>query len=203
MKYFQQGGFLYGLVYTIWRGLLSLHWVFPTWFYRQVLGQCGAGSMFSGGVYVALPRQVRVGAKANVGRGVILNSETTDGKLMIGDRVQLSTDVVIDYSGSVSIGDDALISAGVHIMTHDHGYDPHSTPKTQSIAIGKHAWIGLNAVILPSTRTIGDYAVIGAGAVVTRPVPDYAIVAGNPAKVIKIRPDAPAEVLAAFPGRAS
>ncbi|HDZ8876661.1 hypothetical protein J4G66_16215 [Aeromonas dhakensis] len=56
----------------------------------------------------------------------------------------------------------------------------------QKIKIGNDVWIGANAIILPGV-TIGDGAVVGAGAVVTRDVPDYAIVVGVPAKVIRQR----------------
>jgi len=57
----------------------------------------------------------------------------------------------------------------------------------RSIEIGNDVWVGRNAMILPSVKKIGDGAVIGAGAVVTRDVPDFAVVAGNPAVVIKYR----------------
>jgi virginiamycin A acetyltransferase len=55
------------------------------------------------------------------------------------------------------------------------------------LTICNDVWIGHNAIVLPSVRTIGNGAVIGAGAVVTKDVPDYAVVAGNPAKIIKYR----------------
>ncbi len=55
------------------------------------------------------------------------------------------------------------------------------------LVIGNDVWVGQNAIILPSVKRIGDGAVIGAGAVVTRDVPDFAIVGGNPAKVIRYR----------------
>lgn len=53
--------------------------------------------------------------------------------------------------------------------------------------IGHDVWIGQNAIILPTVKRIGDGAVIGAGAVVTKDVPDFAIVLGNPANVVKYR----------------
>jgi virginiamycin A acetyltransferase len=58
---------------------------------------------------------------------------------------------------------------------------------TTSIVVGNDVWIGVNVIILPSVSFIGDGAVIGAGSIVTKNVPPYAIVAGNPAKVIKYR----------------
>jgi virginiamycin A acetyltransferase len=59
----------------------------------------------------------------------------------------------------------------------------------RSIEIGNDVWVGQNAIILASVNRIGDGAVIGAGAVVTKDVPDFAVVAGNPAKIIKYRFD--------------
>ena len=56
--------------------------------------------------------------------------------------------------------------------------------------IGSDVWIGANAIITPSCKKIGNGSVIGAGSIVTKDVPDYAIVAGNPAKIIRYRFDA-------------
>lgn len=56
-----------------------------------------------------------------------------------------------------------------------------------NLEIGNDVWIGQYAVILPSCKRIGDGAVIGAGSMITKDVPDYAVVAGNPGKIIKYR----------------
>jgi len=55
------------------------------------------------------------------------------------------------------------------------------------LVIGNDVWVGQNAIFLPSVKRIGDGAVIGAGAVVTKDVPDFAVVVGNPAKILKYR----------------
>lgn len=67
-----------------------------------------------------------------------------------------------------------------------------TVPETESekqtpLEIGGDVWIGARAIILPGCKRIGAHSIIGAGSVVTHDVPDYAIVAGNPAKVIKMR----------------
>jgi len=59
--------------------------------------------------------------------------------------------------------------------------------RVNSLTVGNDVWVGRNAIITPSVSNIGDGAVIGAGAVVTKNVPDFAIVAGNPAKLIRYR----------------
>lgn len=59
-------------------------------------------------------------------------------------------------------------------------------PKSK-LEIKDNVWIGARAIILGNVRTIGTGAIIGAGSVVTKPVPDYTIVAGNPARIIRYR----------------
>jgi virginiamycin A acetyltransferase len=101
------------------------------------------------------------------------------------------------------IGRYCSFAHGVHVIndnhpltrksTHPFFYDPSfgyvnsELLLRQVIEIGNDVWIGRNALILPSVNKIGDGAVIGAGAIVTKDVPDFAVVAGNPAKVIKYR----------------
>ena len=69
----------------------------------------------------------------------------------------------------------------------DYGYVQKELLHRSELVIGNDVWVGQNAILLPSVKRIGDGAVIGAGAVVTKDVPDFAIVVGNPAKVIKYR----------------
>ena len=81
-----------------------------------------------------------------------------------------------------------LIQGGGH--RHDNPLIPigmqGNLPKSK-LEIKDNVWIGARAIILGNVRTIGTGAIIGAGSVVTKPVPDYAIVAGNPARIIRYR----------------
>ena len=87
--------------------------------------------------------------------------------------------------GGIFIGDGALIGHNVVFATIDHDFDPSSRKNHYApIHVGKHVWIGSNAVITKGV-TIGDGAVVAAGAVVTRDVPPMTVVGGVPAKVIK------------------
>lgn len=83
----------------------------------------------------------------------------------------------------ITIGKGASIAPGVVIRDCD-SHEIEGVPSAKPITIGKHVWIGSNAIILKGV-TIGDGAVIGAGSVVTKDVPSKCVVAGNPASVIK------------------
>lgn len=80
----------------------------------------------------------------------------------------------------------------VVILTHTHNIDRVDIPmgkqgsRVARVIIGDDVWIGMRSIIMPGVK-IGNGAVIGAGAVVTKDVPDYAIVGGVPAKIIKYR----------------
>ncbi|HEX5326928.1 MAG TPA: sugar O-acetyltransferase [Acetobacteraceae bacterium] len=95
--------------------------------------------------------------------------------------------VVLDCA-TVEIGDDVQIGPAVQIYTATHPVDPASRraglEAARPVRIGDTAWIGGGAILLPGVE-IGDRAVVGAGSVVTRSVPADAVVAGNPARVIR------------------
>lgn len=107
--------------------------------------------------------------------------------LEIGDNVFINTGAVLEDAGGIKIGDGTHIGCKTVIMTTDHKYEENlKTVTLKPVAIGKDVWIGANASILPGI-SIGDGAVIGAGAVVTSDVEPYSVVAGVPAKKIKMR----------------
>lgn len=91
----------------------------------------------------------------------------------------------------ITIEDFVLIGSGVHFYVSNHKFDNRNMPvfhqghyKSKPIIVKSGAWIGANAIILPGV-TIGKNSVIGAGSVVTKEVPDFAVAVGNPARVIK------------------
>lgn len=95
---------------------------------------------------------------------------------------------VVTVHGGLLMGEDVLFQGGGHRF--DNPEIPISSqgvlPDTP-LEIGEDVWIGTRAIILPGCKRIGAHSIIGAGSVVTHDVPDYAIVAGNPAKVIRMR----------------
>lgn len=111
--------------------------------------------------------------------------------LLFGDNVSINRNVEIDYSGGVIIGNNVWISQNVLIETHEHMIS--KVPKSlwaisrSQLVIEDEAWIGANVIILASANRVGIGAVVAAGAVVVKDVPDMAIVGGVPAKNIGTR----------------
>ena len=106
--------------------------------------------------------------------------------IIIGKNVLLNTSCHFQDQGGITIGDGAQIGHNVVLATLNHAMSPsrRGTMVPAPIHIGKNVWIGSNAAILPGV-TIGDGAIVAAGAVVTRDVPENAIVGGVPARVIR------------------
>ena len=100
--------------------------------------------------------------------------------IRFGQNVFIHQNCTFMDFGSITIGDDVMISAGVTLITSSHPVDPERRRHAVTVApivIGDGAWIGASATVLPGV-TIGRDAVIGAGAVVSRDVPDGAVVTG-------------------------
>lgn len=109
------------------------------------------------------------------------------GTISIGNNVLLAKNVFIDYSGEVVLEDNVKLSDGVVIESHSHIFEPNSKTKEAiptTIVLEDGVWVGQKAIICESSKRIGRYAQIGAGAVVRNPIPPYAIVVGNPAKIV-------------------
>ena len=109
-----------------------------------------------------------------------------------GNRVKLGKGVFINHSaifsasGGIEIQDGVSLAPGVRIATINHDFNERHTKYTYGkVLIKKNAWIGMGATICPGI-TIGENSVVAAGAVVTKDVPDNAVVGGCPAKVIKM-----------------
>jgi maltose O-acetyltransferase len=113
-----------------------------------------------------------------------LTSVTGPGRIRIGDGVFINAGVVVYSEVAITIGDDVALANEVYVMdTSSHGMegrDPYAAP----VSIGAGTWVGARAIILPGV-TIGSRVVVGAGAVVTKDVPDEVLVAGNPARVVR------------------
>lgn len=106
--------------------------------------------------------------------------------IKIGKNVFINSGCHFQDQGGITIGNDVLIGHNVVIATINHDLAPSQNRKNHyaPITISNNVWIGSNATILPGV-TIGEWAVVAAGAVVTKNVEPYTVVGGNPAKLIK------------------
>jgi acetyltransferase-like isoleucine patch superfamily enzyme len=174
------------VLYRAGVALLGRTRVFPGW--------SQAFSLLPGisGVYLRRAFYSRV--LPRVGRDVWISFGTvlSHGTAKIEDRVYVGVDCML---GDVTIEADVLIGSHVSIINgnRQHGIDRLDIPVREQpgqyprVTIGEDTWIGDRAVVLAD---VGRHCVIGAGAVVTKPVPDYAIAVGCPARVVGDRRDA-------------
>jgi maltose O-acetyltransferase len=128
----------------------------------------------------------RVGLNVNFEKNCSFSSA-----LEIGDNSGIGRDC--NLSGKVIIGSNVMMGPHCYFVTVNHQYDRIDIPmnlqgntEENPIIIGDDVWIGASCIFLPGVH-VGTGCIVGAGSVVTKDVPDYAIVGGNPAKIIKYR----------------
>ncbi|MDE5886536.1 MAG: acyltransferase [Muribaculaceae bacterium] len=123
----------------------------------------------------------------NLGEGSMVFAPLT---LMLSKEVKIGRNVIVMggclmmSAGGITIDDDVMIAANVQLITNNHDMYERNLLRCKPIHIKRGAWIGAGASIMPGV-TVGRYAAVGAGSIVTHDVPDYAIVVGSPAKVIR------------------
>jgi maltose O-acetyltransferase len=128
------------------------------------------------------------GSNINIERGAYFGAGS---ELEIGHNSGIGVDCRV--YGPVVIGDNVMMGPEVIILTDNHKFDRLDIPmcqqghlESETVVIDDDVWIGTRVIILPGVK-IGKGAIVGAGAVVTRDVPEYTIVGGNPAKFIRAR----------------
>ena len=123
-----------------------------------------------------------LGLYSDISSNVIIKSPKN---LVVGFRSSISPNSFIDAGGGIIIGDFVMISHMVSINSVSHQTTPpyHKIVKAKTI-IGNYAWIGANSIIMEGIE-IGEGAIVAAGAVVTKSVPPWTVVAGVPAKHIR------------------
>ncbi len=115
-----------------------------------------------------------------------------DASLCIGKNTGIGSYCNIRATGKIQIGDNVLIAQFVSIIDGQYEYKDKTIIfgkehfKVEHVCIGNNVWIGIGAILLPGV-TIGDGAVIGAGSVVTKDIPPYAVAFGSPARIWESR----------------
>jgi acetyltransferase-like isoleucine patch superfamily enzyme len=190
-------------------------WCGPVYFNRHYLADLDPRGFIAPSA--TLRGFVQLGSNVFIDDGVLIFRDTNGGPVVLGDRVRLQDHVCVQTGegGSVTIGAETHVQRGCQIEAYlapihigarvsvasrcafysfDHG-SVHGTPIASqplqtkgAITIGDDAWLGHGVIVLSGVR-IGKGAVVGAGSVVTRDVPDGAIAVGVPARVSKMRSD--------------
>jgi acetyltransferase-like isoleucine patch superfamily enzyme len=139
-------------------------------------------------VRVWRPWCVSIGTRAQVEQSVYVKVVADGARVEIGDFVFIGAGSELDVAESLTIGSHTLLAPGVFITDHTHNsarglrFDEQGN-RNAKVTIGSDVWLGAHCVVLQGV-TIGDGAIVGAGAVVTKDVAPYAIVAGVPARAI-------------------
>jgi acetyltransferase-like isoleucine patch superfamily enzyme len=151
----------------------------------------GPDCVFEAGVLVFHPENISLGRNVYVGHQSILKGYYKN-ELRIGDETWIGQQVFMHAAGGLTIGARVGIGPGVKILTSEHREAGRDVPVLFSpldlapVAIDDDADLGIGAIVLPGVH-VGQGAVVGAGAVVTRDVPAYAVVAGSPARILRHR----------------
>ena len=164
----------------------------------DAFGSFGAGS------YITYPlatmygaASIHIGADTLIGRDCTLlvgyapdDPAIPERGIVIGDRCVIGAGTTVTAHSSIEIGDDVWFGNHVFVSDAGHGYqDPETAIGLQlgehrPVLIGAGSWIGHGAIVLPGAR-IGRHVVVGAGSVVRGDVPDHAVVAGVPARLVR------------------
>jgi acetyltransferase-like isoleucine patch superfamily enzyme len=182
--------------------------------YPWLLGASGRNVAFGHGVVLRHPAKVRIGsdvviddlvvldAKGSSNRGIVIGDgvflgrgtilSCKDGDIVLGNHVNLGFNCEIFSASRVTVGDYGLFAAYTYLVGGGHEFERGAGPvvkqarPSRGITLGRNVWLGAGAKVLDGV-TIGSDVVVGAGAVVTEDLPDGAVAAGVPARVLRVR----------------
>lgn len=150
-------------------------------------------------IHVTWPHQVSLGARCIIEHDIHFKFDgpwRPGPSIVVGDGAFIGTGCEFNCHEGIVIGKLSMIAAGCRFVDTDHGFSDRSLPMMHQqtarapIRIEDDVWVGANAVILKGV-TIGRGAIVGAGAVVTKSIPECEIWGGVPAKKIGVRPNGP------------
>jgi acetyltransferase-like isoleucine patch superfamily enzyme len=182
-----------------WNALVHFGAMGPRHRRARKFARFGAGSMIAfpptvifGEGRIAIGERTTIGPLASISAGMPVQADLRgDPIITIGDRCMLGKGIGIVAHERVVIGDDIWTGHFIYITDQNHGYEDLDLPigtqmwKNEPVSIGDGSWLGHGCVILPGSR-IGRHVVVAAGAVVAGiDAPDYSVIAGVPAHVVR------------------
>ena len=181
-----------------WRWVQSRGAIFPGTRAAERFGSFGPGSLLGFPVATLYGEpSIHIGSGTLIASWVTLaagygpgQADVPERALVIGDRCLVNVRCGLVAHESIEIGDDVWFGQGVYITDANHGFDDLDVPigrqlgEHRPVTVGRGSWLGNGAVILPGAR-IGRQCVVAAGSVVRGEVPDFSVVAGVPARVIR------------------
>lgn len=167
------------------------------WFRPRGL-RMGEGSVVRRPWTIKNPGRIVAGKRTRIGRHVVFNALSDyegmahDGHIVLGDDVYIGGHSQVHAMNLVEIGDGCVLSEHVYVSDIAHGLDPRSglimkqpLESKGPVRIGKHVFVGYGCSVLPGV-TLGDHCIVGTRSTVTRSFPAYSMVAGSPARLIKV-----------------
>lgn len=170
--------------------LIKIFWSIRLLMYSIVLGKVGHSSYMGKPIIIKNGRKIAIGNRVRIYPGARLEVYGTEGSIQIEDDVSIGQNLHMTSGGKLVIKSGTLITENVCITNIEHNYDDVNKSAIkqelvyQNTKIGNNCFIGSGACILAGT-SIGSHCIIGANSVVKGTFPDFCVIAGAPAKIVK------------------
>lgn len=194
----------------------GLGYLVRRWMFSSLFESCGRGVILGRGLIIRKPAQIRIGhqvaiddssqldsggvkqgtaitigAESLISLGCVIQAKTRP--VIMGKQCDIGAYTILTSIGGIILGDAVLIAGNCYIGGGRYKLDDPATPVMRQevysrgpVRIGDGTWVGASVTILDGV-TIGKGCVIGAGALVTKDIPDYAVAIGSPARVVRYR----------------
>ena len=170
--------------------IYKLFWIIRAILLKPFFCKLGLPSYIGRPIFLSGTRRISIGSRSRIFPGSRIEAHK-GGKICIGNNVSIGENLHIISSKSIIIEDGVLMAENIFIADSDHSYEDISIPVHEqellikSTHIGENCFIGVGSAILAGTK-LGRNCVVGACSVVRGDFPDYSVLAGNPARVIKL-----------------
>jgi acetyltransferase-like isoleucine patch superfamily enzyme len=170
--------------------MIKLIWGIRALLYKPFFGRFLFPSYMGKPIFLKRTKNIFIGKRVRIFPNIRLETHTEKGRILIGNNVAIAQNVHITSASNLIIGDNSTILANVFITNIDHDYkeiDKHILNQKMIVSetiIGSNCFIGYGVAIQAGTK-LGKQCVVGASAVVRGMFPDYCVIVGAPAKIVK------------------